>query len=75
MTMSIISIDAWADGPDAFGLWRGRWRLLEDGLAIKGRFGITGDRFLTQSEAVDAAARCGASDKRNVPENVMIRGL
>jgi len=49
--------------------------LLEDGLAIKGRFGITGDRFLTQGEAVDAAARCGASDKRNIPENVMIRGL
>ena len=72
--MSIISIDAWADGPNAFGLWRGRWRLLQDGLAVKGRFGATGDRFFTQNEAVDAAIRCGVSDKRNVPADMMIRG-
>lgn len=69
--MPIITIDAWADGPNSFGLWRGHWRLLEDGLTIKGRFGVTGDRFLTQGEAVDAAIRHGVSDKRNVPENSM----
>jgi len=63
-----ITIDAWADGPNAFGLWRGHWRLLRDGLAIKGRFGVTGERFLTRVDAVDAAIRCGVSDQRNVPE-------
>lgn len=66
--MTMITIDAWADGPNAFGLWRGHWRLVRDGLAIRGRFGATGDRFLTQGEAVDAAIQCGVSDRRNVPE-------
>lgn len=69
--MPIITIDAWADGPDPLGLWRGHWHLLRDGIVIKGRFGVTGDRFLTQDEAIDAAIRRGLLDKRNVPEGDM----
>ena len=65
--MPIITIDAWADGPNAFGLWRGHGQLLRNGLAIKGRFGVTGERFLTQLDAVDAAIRRGVSDQRNIP--------
>ena len=72
--MPTITIDAWADGPDLLGLWRGHWRLLRDDIVIKGRFGATGDRFLTQNEAVDAAIRLGVSDKRNVPEGCMRSG-
>ena len=60
--MPIITIDAWADGPNAFGLWRGHWQLLRNGLAIKGRFGVTGERFLTQLDAVDAARQVTAGD-------------
>ncbi|WP_147292892.1 hypothetical protein [Dyella psychrodurans] len=66
--MPLISIDAWADGPDSLGHWRGCWRLLRDGLAIKGRFGITGECFPSEAQAVFAALRHGTSDKRNVHE-------
>lgn len=64
--MTIISIDAWADGPDASGRWRGCWRLLRDGLAIRGRFGVTSERFTSEDQAVCAARVGGTSDKRNV---------
>lgn len=64
--MPIISVDAWADGPDASGLWRGCWRLLRDGNAIRGRFGVTSNRFSSEDLAVSAARVGGASDKRNI---------
>jgi hypothetical protein len=34
---------------------------------MKGRFGITGQRFLSEDQAVFAALKHGASDKRSVP--------
>lgn len=65
-TVSIIFVDAWADGPDAIGQWRGCWRLLRDGLAIRGRFGVTSERFCSEDLAICAGLACGSSDKRNV---------
>lgn len=67
--MPIISVDAWADGPDARGHWRGCWRLLRDGTAIRGRFGVTCERFSSEELAVSAARVGGASDKRNVMDD------
>lgn len=64
--MATISVEAWADGPDASGLWRGCWRLMRDGLSIRGRFGVTRERFSRPNEAVHAALDCGTRDKRNV---------
>lgn len=63
--VSNISIDAWADGPDTFGQWRGCWRLLRDGLAICERFGVTGERFSNEDLAICAAIIGATSDKRN----------
>ncbi|WP_199099579.1 hypothetical protein [Dyella sp. ASV21] len=68
-----ISIDAWADGPDSSGRWRGCWRLIRNGAAIRGRFGVTADYFTSEALAVTAALRCGTSDKRNVPGDDMFR--
>jgi hypothetical protein len=68
--VTIISVDAWADGPDLSGRWRGCWRLLSDGLAVKGRFGVTSEWFTSEAQAVCAALRHGASDRRNIPDGM-----
>lgn len=65
--MPLVLIEAWADGPDAAGLWRGCWRLLQDGMAVRGRFGVTAKRFTSRDDAISAATVLGHSDKRNLP--------
>lgn len=65
--MPLVLIEAWADGPDASGLWRGGWRLLQDGMAVRGRFGVTAKRFASRDDAINAATVLGNSDKRNLP--------
>lgn len=65
--MPLVLIEAWADGPDASGLWRGCWRLLLDGAAVRGRVGVTAKRFPNRDDAISAATVLGNSDKRNLP--------
>lgn len=66
--MSAITVEVWPTGPDASGLWRGCWRLTRNGLAIRGRFGVTSTSFESKEAARVAAGCMGKSDTRNVPD-------
>lgn len=65
--MSPITIETSTDGPNAVGLWRGRWHLAGAAGLIRGRFGVTAHWYDSEGEAHSAAMTMANSDRRNLP--------
>ncbi|SFS00237.1 hypothetical protein SAMN05216570_1411 [Dyella sp. OK004] len=65
--MSSITIETSTDGPNAGGLWRGRWHLTNAAGYMRGRFGVTPHWYGSESEAHIAATAMANSDRRNLP--------
>jgi hypothetical protein len=64
--IGIVEIEISVEGPNSLGLWRGRWKLLQNGKTIKGRCGST-PWHETSALALSAASKLARSDRRNVP--------